>query len=106
RYGLRPQGEIYHETEMWVKSWLFYAVVLVSNLVVIFVQLARLWDPLAVVDVTWTRVRENEGVVAFELKNSAPVSLRVNSVVELYHLPRGVMIEVPPVSWTVEYVTV
>lgn len=74
---------------------LFYAVVLVSNLVVIFVQLVRLWDPLAVVDVTWTRVRENEGVVAFELKNWAPVSLRVNSVMELYPLPKSVMIGSP-----------
>lgn len=75
-----------------------YALVLVCSLAVIFVQLVRQWDQLVVVDVTWTRRGENEGVVAFELKNSAPVPLRVLNVSELYPLPAGVTIGVPQAS--------
>lgn len=77
---------------------LFDVLVLVSSLVVIFVKLVELWDQLVVVDVTWTRLRENEGLITFELKNSAPVSLRVLSVVEASPLPKGVTIEVPQAS--------
>lgn len=94
---MREKGKTVKENRT-TRRPVFYALVFVCSLVVIFIQLVRQWDQLLVVDVTWTRLRENEGVIAFELKNSAPVPLRVLNVGELYPLPEGVAIGAPQAS--------